>query len=86
MHTMIEIIPIGPNGNLYQICDGERFGRLDMENGPASWQVAKRGLQQWPEVMDVLADWLEQDGVLVGSPHAAQICWTEVLRRISRAA
>lgn len=86
MRELIEIIPIGPGGALFQIANGTHFGLLDMEGDRASWDATRHGILARSEVLEVLGEWLEREGVLVGSPHPSRILWTEVVHRMTRAA
>lgn len=86
MRDLIEILPVGSRGDLFQVGDGERFGLLEMEESRVPWSATLQGIRARPEILEVLSDWLEHDGVLVGSPCPARILWPEVVRRLTRAA
>jgi hypothetical protein len=86
MRDLIEVLPIGPDGDLFQVSDGERFGLLLMDGRHAGWESTRGTILARPGIVSMLEQWLQRDGVLVGSPQPARIVWSELVRRAARAA
>lgn len=87
METMaIEILRIGPDNALYQLCDGENFGVLEFDDdGAAPLPFNRRAAIAHPEVLAFVAHWLRYDGVLLGSPHPPRIQWKDIARQVPAA-
>lgn len=75
MTPAIEIIQLGPTGNLYQISDGERFGLVEFrpDSGPN-----RRQRMMHPHVLAFLREWLDTHGVLTGSQQPPYLDWVQV--------
>lgn len=80
MKTAIEILRVGPNGTLFQISDGERFGFLEFDS---SDQRARQDNLQRPDVLICLGDWLSKHGVLIGSQKPPHLHWCNVEAELS---
>jgi hypothetical protein len=75
MYPAIEVIPLGRNNDLFQICDGVHFGLLEFEEtGPTNRALRLRH----PHVLAFLARWLDEHGVLTGSQQPPRLEWIRV--------
>jgi len=75
MYPAIEIIRLGRNNDLFQICDGAHFGLVEFEGtGPTNREQRLRH----PHVLAFLAKWLDKHGVLIGSQHPPRLEWVQV--------
>jgi hypothetical protein len=86
MRDLIEVLPIGPDGDLFQVSDGERFGLLLMDGRHAGWEATRGTILARPDLVVMLDQWLQRHGVLVGSALPARIFWSELCRGATRAA
>lgn len=71
----IEILPVGPDGTLFQVCDGKLFGLLEMDDTGMPWDDVRERITLHPDVTRYLRSWLNANGVLVGSQHAPHLSW-----------
>lgn len=77
MIAAIEILRIGPDNALFQICDGRLFGQVHFgEDAPLPF--SRRARLEQPEVVSFLHDWLARDGALIGSQQPPRLSWQAV--------
>jgi hypothetical protein len=81
----VEILPIGPDGELFQICDGELYAVLEMEGMGMPWDEVLERAALHPDIVAYLTFWLSHNGVLVGSPHPPHLFWEDVARDVPAA-
>lgn len=75
MYPAIEIIRLGRQGELFQICDGVNFGLVEFEGASPTHREQRL---RHPHVLAFLAKWLEDHGVLTGSSHPPRLEWIRV--------
>lgn len=75
MHPAIEIIRLGKDDNLFQVCDGLLFGLVEFEGSRPSHR--EQHLRH-PHVVSFLAAWLEKNGILIGGQHPPRVEWIAI--------
>lgn len=75
MTLAIEILRVGPNNDLFQICDGERFGLVEFDAGDPAER--ERRLRH-PHVLAYMQRWLQGEGALTGSQHPPRLEWIHI--------
>ncbi|GGJ13973.1 hypothetical protein [Neoroseomonas lacus] len=81
----IEILPIGPEGELFQISDGELYALLETEGMGMPWDDLIDRATLHPDICDYMIRWLSQHGVLVGSPHPPHLVWDDLAHDVAAA-
>ena len=83
LNRVMEVLRIGPDQRLYQISLGDNYGLVEMvSDGSAPLPADHRQAFELPEVQTFLAEWLETDGVLLGSAQRPRIRWDDVCRAL----
>ncbi|MBR0649544.1 hypothetical protein GXW78_07725 [Roseomonas terrae] len=85
MPAFIEVLPVGPDGRLFQICDGERYGYVETDGIAERWQRGRDVICRHPSVIAYIGHWLSTDGVLVGSQHAPRLSWDDICLHVPEA-
>ncbi|MEO3475281.1 hypothetical protein AAFN86_25695 [Roseomonas sp. CAU 1739] len=79
----IEILRIGPDNALYQLCDGKNFGVLAFDDdATAPLPFHRRAAIERPAVLAFVAQWLMREGVLLGSPNPPRMRWTDIAEHV----
>ena len=81
----IEILPVGPDGELLQICDGELDAHLDMDGTDVPWDDLLERVVLHPDIIAYLVRWVSDNGVLLGSPHPPRVYWDDLAREVPAA-
>ena len=86
MHVdTLEVLPVGDGGDLFQICDGELYGHLEIAGADMPWDELLERITIHPEIITYLRAWLTGNGVLVGSRHPPRIMWNEMRAQVPAA-
>jgi hypothetical protein len=83
--TTIEIIPVGPDGDLFQLCDGELYAHLEMEGIDMPWDDVLERVVLHPQVLAYIGHWVSHNGVLIGSQHPPRLYWKDIARDVPAA-
>lgn len=75
MHPAIEIIRLGRNNDLFQICDGVNFGLIEFEG---TTPTHREQHLRHPHVLAYLAKWLDEHGALTGGQNPPRLEWIRV--------
>ncbi|MBR0653378.1 hypothetical protein GXW78_27255 [Roseomonas terrae] len=81
----VEIIPIGPVGDLFQVTAGLVYAHLEMASVALPPDEAMERVVLHPDVIDFINQWVEENGVLLGTPHPPRLSWEEVRRQVPAA-
>ncbi len=85
MGSLLEILPVGSDGRLFQVCDGERFGHIEIEGGTWRWERGRDLIGRSPDVITFIVHWLDEEGVLIGSQNAPCLAWRTIEREVPAA-
>jgi hypothetical protein len=80
----MEVVRVGGDHRLYQISHGQNYGLLEIEPQHAAPALDRRRTLEEPDVRAVLVEWLNADGVLLGSPQPPRLRWDDLRRRVPR--
>ncbi|NMJ41420.1 hypothetical protein GWK16_09230 [Roseomonas sp. JC162] len=80
---MLEVVCIGQDSSLFQICDGELYGIVEIDEQRRTSPWRDLALLSHPAVAAYLGDWLSRHGILAGSPHPPRLRWPSAEDRSS---
>lgn len=75
MEPALEILRLSPRFDLFQISNGDRFGLVEFETREPEDREHRL---RHPHVVAFLARWLDEHGVLTGTPHPPRLEWVHV--------